>query len=135
MNTRKHHITTTNPPKLNGFFRDSYPFPSNNVITKEVACLEDAYSVAEAVETFSEPESLFSHSPDPDDENAICREKQCQGDSDIEFKNLTTSMSDHIVASREFGTTSKISESQISPQRQGKPDIVSQTMSNGSPAQ
>ncbi|GLU01188.1 hypothetical protein SLE2022_185100 [Rubroshorea leprosula] len=127
------NIGYANPPKLNGFLRHSYSFPSNNVRTKEVACLEDACSVTEAVETFSESESLFSHSPDPDDENAICQEKQCQGDSDIEFKNLTTRMSGHIEASREFGTTSKISESHISPQRQGKPDTVSQTMSNGSP--
>ncbi|GKV03068.1 hypothetical protein SLEP1_g15436 [Rubroshorea leprosula] len=64
-----HNIGYANPPKLNGFSEDSYSFPSNNVRPKEVPCLEDACSVVEAAETFSEPGSLSSHSPDPDDEN------------------------------------------------------------------
>ncbi|GLT85182.1 hypothetical protein SLE2022_033780 [Rubroshorea leprosula] len=85
-----HNISYANPPKLNGFSEDSYSFPSNNVIPKEVPCLEDACSVVEAAETFSEPGSLSSDSPDPDDENVICRENHCQGDSNAAFKNPIT---------------------------------------------
>ncbi|GKV03073.1 hypothetical protein SLEP1_g15441 [Rubroshorea leprosula] len=48
-----------------GFFQ----FPSTHLGQKEVTCLEDDCSVVEAAETFSEPGSLSSHSPDPDDEN------------------------------------------------------------------
>ncbi|GLT47975.1 hypothetical protein SLA2020_216220 [Shorea laevis] len=127
-----HNIGYANPPKLNGFSEDSHSFPSNNVRPKEVPCLEDACSVVEAAETFSEPGSLSSHSPDPDDENVICGENHWQGDSNAAFKNPITNMSGHSEASKEFGVTSKI-ESQILTQKQGKPDsTVTRSTSNGS---
>ncbi|GLT47952.1 hypothetical protein SLA2020_216040 [Shorea laevis] len=127
-----HNIGYANPPKLNGFSEDSHSFPSNNVRPKEVPCLDDACSLVEAEETISEPGSLSSHGPDPDDENVICKEDRCQGDLNAAFKNPITNMAGHSEASKEFGVTSKI-ESQILTQKQGKPDsTVTLSTSNGS---
>lgn len=128
-----HNIGYSNPSKLNGFSGDSYSFPLNGVRPKEVTSFDDACSVAEVVETYSDPESSFSHSPDADEENPFSREKQCQGDSNVQFKNSTTNKSDNSQVNGGSGITSNISDPQISPQTLGRLDTVSQSKPNDNP--
>ncbi|XP_021276953.1 histidine kinase 5 [Herrania umbratica] len=125
-----HNIGYANSHKLNGFADNSYSFPTNNGQTKEMAPVEDACSVAEAVEPSSEPEGSFSHSPDPDNESAICRDRHHQNDANAQNKVSTTELSSCSEASREVDAKMKISEPQLSPKRQEKSDTSSQCTSN-----
>ncbi|XP_022751818.1 histidine kinase 5-like [Durio zibethinus] len=127
-----HNIGYANSHKLNGFSENSYSFPMYNGRTKEMASVDDACSVAEALETSSEPESSFSHGPDPDKESAICRDKHHQNDANTQNKVSTTDVSSHSDTSVEVNAKIKISESQLSPERQGKSDTGSQSTLNSS---
>ncbi|XVE97288.1 hypothetical protein REPUB_Repub03eG0006800 [Reevesia pubescens] len=122
-----HNIGFANSHKLNGFSENSYSFPMNNGRTKETASIEDASSVAEAVETSSEPESSFSHSPDPDNKSSICGDKHHQNDANAQNKVSTTDLSSHSETCREVDAKMKISEPQLSPKRQEKSDTGSQS--------
>ncbi|XVF89455.1 hypothetical protein PTKIN_Ptkin19aG0131600 [Pterospermum kingtungense] len=74
-------IGYANSYKLNGFSEASHSFPMINGRTKEMTLADDACSVAEAIETSSEPKSSFSHSSGPDNESAIFRDKHHQSDA------------------------------------------------------
>ena len=127
-----HNIGYVNSHKLNGFPENSYSFPMNNGRAKDMASVDDACSVAEAVETSSEPESSFSHSPDPDNESEICRGKHLQNDASAQNKVSITDYSSRSDTSREVEAKMKISESQFSPKRQEKSDTGSQSTLNRS---
>jgi hypothetical protein len=71
----------TRSHKLNGFSDNSYSFPSNNVRSKETASVEEACSVVDDAETLRQPESSSSHSPDPGNQDTVCRGKLCQDDT------------------------------------------------------
>ncbi|XP_022731224.1 histidine kinase 5-like [Durio zibethinus] len=126
------NIGYANSQKLNGFSDNCYSFPMNNGRTKEVDLVEDACSVAEAVEISSEPESSFSHSPDPDDESAICRDKHHQNEANAQNKVSTRDVSSLSQTSREVDVKMKISEPQLPSKRQEKSDIGSQSTLNSS---
>ncbi|XVE71316.1 hypothetical protein DITRI_Ditri10aG0141500 [Diplodiscus trichospermus] len=124
-----HNIGYTNSHKLNGFLENCYSF-TNNGRTKEMDLIEDACSVAEAVEISSGPESSFSHSPGPDNEIAICRDKYHQNDANAQNKVSTTDVSSCSETSREVDAKMKITELQLSPKRQEKTNTGSQSTLN-----
>ncbi|XWS70548.1 hypothetical protein CRYUN_Cryun03dG0056900 [Craigia yunnanensis] len=125
-----HNIGYANSRKLNGFSENCYSFPMNNGRTKEMDLVEDACSVAEAIEISSEPESSFTHSPDPDNESAICRDKHHQNDANSQNKVSITDVSSRSETSREVDAKMKIAMPQISPKRQEKSDTGSQSTLN-----
>lgn len=117
--------------KVNGFSETSYSFPSNNR-QKETAPLEDACSVAEVAETLSEPESSFSHSPEPENETEVSRGKQCHVETTSWFQNPATESTSHSEANGEMIETSKTNEPQKICEMQEKPDRISQSPSSSS---
>ncbi|XVF89459.1 hypothetical protein PTKIN_Ptkin19aG0132000 [Pterospermum kingtungense] len=125
-----HTIGYANSHKLNGFSEASYSFPMINVRTKEMTSADDACSVAEAIETSSEPQSSFSHSSGPDNESANFRDKHHQSDANVQNKLPTTDLSSRSGTSSKVDAKMKISESQLSPKRQEKFDTGSQSTLN-----
>ncbi|XWS26123.1 hypothetical protein CRYUN_Cryun26dG0003900 [Craigia yunnanensis] len=125
-----HNIGYANSHKLNGFSENSYSYPMNNGRTKEMASVDDACSLVETVETSSEPENSFSHSPDPDNESAICRDKHHQNVANAQNKVSTTDLSSCSDTSREVNAKVKISEWQLSSKRREKSDTGSQSTLN-----
>ncbi|OMO86151.1 hypothetical protein CCACVL1_09766 [Corchorus capsularis] len=114
-------IGFANSHKLNGFSENSYSFPTttSNGPTKEMASsVEDACSVAEAVETSSETESPISHNPEADKESAICIDKHHQNDANVQNKVSKPELSSCSEASREVDSKMNTSEPQPSPKRQ-----------------
>ncbi|KAK8487143.1 hypothetical protein V6N13_145068 [Hibiscus sabdariffa] len=116
-----------NSHKLNGFSETSYSFPTGNGRTKEMDLVEDACSVAEAVEISSEPESSFSHSPDPHNESPICSDKHRQNDVNAETKASTRDVSSCSETSRYIDVKMKIREPQLPPKTQERPESCSQS--------
>ncbi|KAL4334132.1 hypothetical protein GQ457_07G043800 [Hibiscus cannabinus] len=116
-----------NSHKLNGFSETSYSFPTGNGRTKEMDLVEDACSVAEAVEISSEPESSFSHSPDLHNESPMCSDKHHQNDVNAETKASTRDVSSCSETSRDIDVKTKIREPQLPPKRQERPDSSSQS--------
>ncbi|XP_044472023.1 histidine kinase 5-like [Mangifera indica] len=119
--------------KLNGFSEDAYSFPLNNVRPKETASPEDACSVAEVAEPLSEPESLFSHSPETDNENEVSRGKQCHIDKNNRLQSSMTQSPSHSEADGETVSVAKSFEPQQPCQSQDKSDTSSQCTSTSSP--
>ncbi|KAK8550599.1 hypothetical protein V6N12_039300 [Hibiscus sabdariffa] len=117
-----HNIEYTSLHKLNGFSEPCYSFPTSNGQTKEMDLVEDACSVAEAVDISSEPESSFSHSADRENGSAICRDKHHQIDVNAESKASTRDVSGCSDTSRDMGVKMKISEPQLPPKRQERSD-------------
>lgn len=117
-----HNIGYTSSHKMNGFSEDSFSFPSNDVKSKETALVEDACSTAEVAETLSQPESSFSHSPEPDNENGVCRSQHCQDVTNSQFTNPNTESTSCSELSKEVGVSEKICDPQASCQAQGKSD-------------
>ena len=94
-------IGFSNSPKFNVVSEDSCSFPSGNVRLKETTSVEDACSMVEVAETLSEPESSFSHSPDTENENVVCRQKKSLDDTRSKVPNGTASCNDHTDSSKE----------------------------------
>ncbi|KAK8991754.1 hypothetical protein V6N11_062750 [Hibiscus sabdariffa] len=120
-----HNIGFANPHKLNGFSENCYLFPMNNGRPKEIDSVEDACSVAEAVQIPSEPGSSISHSSDPDKKSSICSDLHRLNDANVENKVSTTDVSS-------CSEKTNISEPQFPPKRQKKPDVGCQSTLNGS---
>ncbi|KAG5244488.1 histidine kinase [Salix suchowensis] len=93
-------IGFSNSPKFKVVFEDSCSFPSGNVRLKETTSAEDTCSMVEVAETLSEPESSFSHSPDSENENVVCRRKICLDDTS-KIPNGTANCNDHTESSKE----------------------------------
>ncbi|XP_022754433.1 histidine kinase 5-like [Durio zibethinus] len=125
-----HDFGYANSHKLNWFSENFYSFPMNNGQTKEMDLVEDACSVAEAVEISSKPESSFRHSPDPDNVSAICRDKHHQNVANGQDKVSTTDVSSRSETSREVDAKMKLTEPQPSPKRQEKSDTGYQSKLN-----
>ncbi|KAK8499382.1 hypothetical protein V6N12_037020 [Hibiscus sabdariffa] len=128
-----------NDDAMAGFFQfqphtsePCYSFPTSNGQTKEMDLVEDACSVAEAVDVSSEPESSFSHSTDCENGSAICRDKHHQNDVNAESKASTRDVSGCSDTSRDMGVEMKISEPQLQPKRQERSDSSFQPTINGS---
>ncbi|KAE8656648.1 Histidine kinase 5 [Hibiscus syriacus] len=127
-----HNIGYAGSHKLNGLPETCYSFPTSNGRTKETDLVEDACSVAEAVEISSVPESSFSHSPDRENGGAICRDKHHQNDVNAENKASTRDVSGCSETSRDMDVKMKISEPQLPPKRQERSDSSSQPIINSS---
>ncbi|XP_039007492.1 histidine kinase 5-like [Hibiscus syriacus] len=125
-----HNIGYASSYKLNVLSETCYSFPTSNGRTKEMDLVEDACSVAEAVEISSDPESSFSHSPDRENRSAICRDKHHQNDVDAENKASTRDVSGCSDTSRDMDVKMKISEPQLPPKRQERSDSSSQPTIN-----
>lgn len=65
--------------KTNGFQVNSHSFPLDSNTSKETGSVEDACSVADAVETSSEPESSFKHTRNSGNPSTSGREKMING--------------------------------------------------------
>lgn len=115
--------------KLNGLSEQSYAFPSNNFVSKEMDSPEDASSVVDAAETTSESE-CSRNSPDPDID-AFGRGKQFQEDTNGQFKTPMDS-SNHSLAGKELGVMERTTELKNTYQRHEKSDIASQCVSSSS---
>ncbi|OVA03671.1 Signal transduction response regulator [Macleaya cordata] len=76
--------------KLNKFSQDSYSFPSNNCISRETASLEDACSVTDAADAFSEPGSSSRQDMEPDNRHAAHRGEPCQNHANVQQQSYTT---------------------------------------------
>lgn len=119
--------------KLNGLSDDSYSFPFNKVTSKETTSLEDAYSVVDAAETSSEPESALRHDTEPDNDNEVSRGSKRQHESNGQLPNHSTCSSDHLKVNNEEDEMGKISEA---PEMCFRPQISersSQCTSSSSP--
>ncbi|XVF48216.1 hypothetical protein PTKIN_Ptkin03bG0172000 [Pterospermum kingtungense] len=126
-----HNIGYANPHKSNMFSENCYSFPTNNGRTKEMDLVEDACSVAEAVEITSEPESSVCHSPDTDNENAICRVKHQQNDANSKNQVSSSDTASRSETSREVDAKTKVTEPQVSPpKRKEKSDSGSNSTLN-----
>ncbi|EEF46820.1 sensor histidine kinase, putative [Ricinus communis] len=130
--TRTQKIFPHNSHKLNGLSDNLYSFPSSNVRLKETASVEDACSTVEVADTLSEPESSYSHSPEPDNENVACRSKQFQDDSS-QLHNCTMVSTCHVEPCREVDAQAIEREPQGSCFAQEKSDISSQPTCGRSP--
>jgi CheY-like chemotaxis protein len=122
----------TRSHKLNGFSDNSYSFPSNSVRSKETTSVEEACSVVDDAETLHQPESSSSHSPDPGNQDTVCRGKLCQDDTNSQFQNPIIDSTHHKEANREVVVAAKTREPQGTCQRQEKSDISSQCVSSSS---
>ncbi|KAJ9184133.1 hypothetical protein P3X46_007904 [Hevea brasiliensis] len=111
----------------NGFSDNPYSFPSHNVRSKETASVEDACSTVEVAAPLSEPESSCSHSPEPANENVVCRNKHFQDDTNNQWQTS------HAECSREADARPKTSEPKGSSQAQEKSEISSQCTTGNSP--
>ncbi|XP_012444154.1 histidine kinase 5 [Gossypium raimondii] len=131
-NLLAHNIGYVNSHKINGFSENCYSFPTSNGQTKEMDLFEDACSVAEALEISPEPESSFSHSPDHDNERAICRDKHHHNVVNAENKVSTRDVSSCSETSREVDVKEKITEPQLPAERQGRSDSGFQSTLNSS---
>ncbi|KAJ6956961.1 hypothetical protein NC653_039009 [Populus alba x Populus x berolinensis] len=128
-----HSIGFAKSPKLNGISDDSCSFPSGNVRLRQTTCAEDACSMVEVAETLSEPESSFSHSPERDYENVVCRSQQSQDDTNCKIPNGTTNCNNHTESSREVGLRANTAEPTGSCQEEEKSVIDSQCTSSSIP--
>ncbi|KAF2302821.1 hypothetical protein GH714_008564 [Hevea brasiliensis] len=128
-----HNIGYANSHKLNGLSDNPCSFLSHNVRSKETASVEDAYSTIEVADTLSEPESSFSHSSEPANENVACRSKQCQDYTNSQLQNPTTNSTSHTESRREVDARPKTTESQGSSEAQEKFETSSQCTSGSSP--
>ncbi|KDP33470.1 hypothetical protein JCGZ_07041 [Jatropha curcas] len=128
-----HRIGYSNSHKLNGFSESGYSFPSNNTKLKETASVEDACSMVEVADTLSDPESSFSHSPEPDNEIVACRSKQCQNDTNNPLQNHAPESTCCTESSRQVDASSKTNEPQQSCRTPEKSDASSQSTSGSSP--
>ncbi|KAA3489841.1 histidine kinase 5-like [Gossypium australe] len=131
-NLLAHNIGYVNSHKINGFSENCYSFPTSNGQTKEMDLVEDACSVAEALEISPEPESSFSHSPDHDNESAICRDEHHHNVVNAENKVSTRDVSSCSETSREVDVKVKITEPQLPAERQGRSDSGFQSTLNSS---
>ncbi|MBA0864195.1 hypothetical protein Goshw_000444 [Gossypium schwendimanii] len=131
-NLLAHNIGYVNSHKINGFSENCYSFPTSNGQTKEMDLFEDACSVAEALEISPEPESSFSHSPDHDNESAICRDEHHHNVVNAENKVSTRDVSSCSETSREVDVKVKITEPQLPAERQGRSDSGFQSTLNSS---
>ncbi|MBA0807061.1 hypothetical protein Gohar_022889 [Gossypium harknessii] len=131
-NLLAHNIGYVNSHKINGFSENCYSFPTSNGQTKEMDLFEDACSVAEALEISPEPESSFSHSPDHDNESAICRDEHHHNVVKAENKVSTRDVSSCSETSREVDVKVKITEPQLPAERQGRSDSGFQSTLNSS---
>jgi hypothetical protein len=118
----------TRSHKLNGFSDNSYSFPSNSVRSKEAASvLEKACSTVDDAETLCQPESSSSHSPDPANQDTVCRGNRCQDDTSSQFQNPIIDSTHHKETSREVTVAANTREPQGTCQRQEKSDTSSST--------
>ncbi|PPD66675.1 hypothetical protein GOBAR_DD36449 [Gossypium barbadense] len=131
-NLLAHNIGYVNSHKINGFSENCYSFPTSNGQTKEMDLFEDACSVAEALEISPEPESSFSHSPDHDNESAICRDEHHHNVVNAENRVSTRDVSSCSETSREVDVKVKITEPQLPAERQGRSDSGFQSTLNSS---
>lgn len=127
-----HSVGYPRPNKLNGFSENSYAFPSINVGSKEPSSVVDACSMVDDAKTLCEPESSSSHTSDPGNRHAVCRDKHTQGDTSNQFQNPITNSTDHTEVSREVAVEVKTREPQGTCQRQEKSDTSSQCISRSS---
>ncbi|XP_012444156.1 histidine kinase 5 [Gossypium raimondii] len=127
-----HNMGHVNSHKINGFSENYCSFPTSNGQAKEMDLVEDACSVAEALEISSEPECSFSHSPDHDSESAICRGRRHHNDVNAENKVSSIDVSTYSETSTEVDVKVKISEPQLPAERQGRSDSGSQSTLNTS---
>ncbi|KAG8495282.1 hypothetical protein CXB51_012891 [Gossypium anomalum] len=131
-NLLAHNIGYVNSQKINGFSENCYSFPTSNGQTKEMDLVEDACSVAEALEISPEPESSFSHSPDHDNGSAICRDEHHHNVVNAENRVSTRDVSSCSETSREVDVKVKITEPQLPAERQGRSDSGFQSTLNSS---
>ncbi|KAG4198014.1 hypothetical protein ERO13_A05G062700v2 [Gossypium hirsutum] len=131
-NLLPHNIGYVNSHKINGFSENCYSFPMSNGQTKEMDLVEDACSVAEALEISPEPESSFSHSPDHDNESAICRDEHHHNVVNAENRVSTRDVSSCSETSREVDVKVKITEPQLPAERQERSDSGFQSTLNSS---
>ncbi|TYI25703.1 hypothetical protein ES332_A05G068300v1 [Gossypium tomentosum] len=131
-NLLPHNIGYVNSHKINGFSENCYSFPMSNGQTKEMDLVEDACSVAEALEISPEPESSFSHSPDHDNESAICRDEHHHNVVNAENRVSTRDVSSCSETSREVNVKVKITEPQLPAERQERSDSGFQSTLNSS---
>ncbi|XP_017631237.1 histidine kinase 5-like [Gossypium arboreum] len=131
-NLLAHNIGYVNSHKINGFSENCYSFPMSNGQTKEMDLVEDACSVAEALEISPEPESSFSHSPDHDNESAICRDEHHHNVVNAENRVSTRDVSSCSETSREVDVKVKITEPQLAAERQERSDSGFQSTLNSS---
>ena len=119
--------------KLNGLSDDSYSFPVNKVTSKETTSLEDACSVVDTAETFSEPESVLKHDAEPDNDNEVSRGRKRQHEANGQVHNHSTCSSDHSKVSKEVDETEKRSEAPETSLRPVISERSSQCTSSSSP--
>ncbi|OAY53556.1 histidine kinase 5 isoform X3 [Manihot esculenta] len=117
----------------NAFSDNPYSF-SHNFISKETASVEDACSMVEVADTLSEPESSFSHSPEPAGENAACRNKHLQDDTNRQLQNPTTNSTSHAECSRKMDGRPKRSEP-LGSSQVGEKSGISYQFTSGSSSQ
>ncbi|KAE8099906.1 hypothetical protein FH972_017850 [Carpinus fangiana] len=120
----------TRSHKLNGFSDNSYSFPSNSVRSKETASVEEACSTVDDAETLCQPESSSSHSPDPANQDTVCRGNRCQDDTSSQFQNPIIDSTHHKETSREVAVAANTREPQGTCQRREKSDTSSQCVSS-----
>ncbi|XP_049415700.1 histidine kinase 5 [Solanum stenotomum] len=110
--------------KTNGFQVNSHSFPLDSNTSKETGSVEDACSVADAVETCSDPESSFKHNRNSGNPSTSGREQKINGVLDhtpcLSSPNSETTNSD------QGEITEKIEKSQI----QEQPDRSSECSSS-----
>nr|XP_016441802.1 PREDICTED: histidine kinase 5-like [Nicotiana tabacum] len=110
--------------KSNGLPVNSYSFPSHSNTSKETGSVEDACSVADAVDTSSEPESSLRHSRNSGNPSTSGREQTSNGVVDHHFHTPCLTSTD---AKRDQGEiTEKIEKSQL----QEQPDRSSECSSS-----
>ncbi|XP_050216008.1 histidine kinase 5 [Mercurialis annua] len=130
----QHNNNYPNCQKQNGFSDNLYSFPSNNIRSKETGSVQDSCSTVEVAETLSEPESSYSHSPEPDSENLACRRKQFRDESNRQPpQNGSTDSTCHVDSSREVDAQSKEIEANGSCRDRENSSISSQSTSGSSP--
>lgn len=112
------NIGFANSNKRNGFYEDSYSYSSNSNRSKKAASVEDMCSMVEAVETSSEPESSFSHSPESETENLVRKTSQNQDETNRQSKNAATDSSSQTNLGIDVGMEPKTSEQQRTCQTQ-----------------
>ncbi|KAK4338067.1 hypothetical protein RND71_042554 [Anisodus tanguticus] len=99
--------------KTNGFSVNSHSFPLDRNTSKETGSVEDACSVADAVETSSEPESSFRHTRNSGNPSTSGRDQKINGVLDHQCLASTNS----VTTNRDQGEiTEKIEKSQIQEQ-------------------
>lgn len=110
--------------KSNGLPVNSYSFPSHSNTSKETGSVEDACSVADAVDTSSEPESSLRHSRNSGNPSTSGREQTSNGVVDHHFHTPCLTSTD---ANRDQDEiTEKIEKSQL----QEQPDRSSECSSS-----